>query len=423
MLRHALAAAFLVASGHAADVNNDDLEPLRFNSSGIFQIAVFSDMHFGQYESTTGPEQDRNTVEVLNKVLDYDPPHLVVLNGDLINGDSTYAHNSTHYVDQIVEPMVDRGLTWASTYGNHDHNVNIAGDGILEREQMWPGARTQKMVNETKSGTTNYYLPVYAADCSDTIECSPELLLWFFDSRGGMYYQGSYQENWVDQSVVDWFNETSADLADQHNKVIPSLAFVHIAINATVAFNEKVGVDKNHQPGINEDPPFPQQGYGWCADGTPTYDCPYGEQDVPFMEALVTIPGIMGLFYGHDHGNTWCYRWDSKLDGMTIEGNGLSLCYGQHTGYGGYGDWIRGAREIIVTESKLKDYEIDTYIRLESGEITGSVTLNSTFNDDYYPATENELTYMSDGISRAPSSEFWLTAVGVSWAAIAWLSF
>ncbi|OBS24702.1 hypothetical protein FPOA_05241 [Fusarium poae] len=426
MRRQIITLASLTALVRGSDVDNSKLDPLQFKKDGTFQIAIFSDMHFGQYESTTGPEQDRNSVEVLNKVLDSDTPDLVVLNGDLINGDSTWKHNSTHYIDMIVEPMVNRSLTWASTYGNHDHNYNINGDDILVREQMWPGARTQKMVNETKSGTTNYYLPVYPSDCSDTSDCSPQLILWFFDSRGGNYYQGSWQENWVDQSVVDWFNETSTELTSKHNKTIPSLAFVHVPPNATVALQTELGIRKNYQPGINDDPPVPQQGYGWCADGTPTYDCPYGGQDVPFMEALVTIPGIIGLFYGHDHGNTWCYRWDTKLDGMEIEGNGIHLCYGQHSGYGGYGDWIRGAREIIVTEDMLEKNEVETYIRLESGDAVGKVTLNSTFNDDYYPATPNTMTYMSEeessgAFSLSRSSDSIVMAVGGSLAVVAWL--
>ncbi|KAF5234558.1 hypothetical protein FAUST_7538 [Fusarium austroamericanum] len=409
MRRQIVAIASLVAFACGADVDNSKLDPLQFKKDGTFQIAIFSDMHFGQYESTTGPEQDRNSVEVLNKVLDYDTPDLVVLNGDLINGDSTWKHNSTHYIDMIVEPMVNRSLTWASTYGNHDHNYNINGDDILVREQMWPGARTQKMVNKTRSGTTNYYLPVYPSDCSNSSDCIPQMILWFFDSRGGNYYQGSWQENWVDQSVVDWFNETSTELTSKHNKTIPSLAFVHVPPNATVALQTELGIRKNNQPGINDDPPVPQQGYGWCADGTPTYDCPYGGQDIPFMEALVTIPGIIGLFYGHDHGNTWCYRWDTKLDGMDIEGNGIHLCYGQHSGYGGYGDWIRGAREIVVTEDMLEKNEVETYIRLESGDVVGKVMLNSTYNEDHYPATPNTMTYMSeeaDSVSRMIKAVF-----------------
>ncbi|KAI1016341.1 hypothetical protein LB503_010429 [Fusarium chuoi] len=432
--RHTVGLAFLAALGYATDVNNTDLEPLRFTKNGTFQIAIFSDMHFGQYESSTGPEQDRNSVEVIRKVLDYDRPDLVVLNGDLINGDSTFAHNSTHYVDMIVEPIVNRSLTWASTYGNHDHNYNIAGDDILEREQLFPGARTQKMVNKKLSGTTNYYLPVYPSDCTNTTDCSPNLILWFFDSRGGNYYQGTYQPNWVDQSVVDWFNETSIELNDKYNKTLPSLAFVHVPVNATVALQTELGIRKNYQPGINEDPPVFQQGAGWCENADPNETCDYGGQDVPFMEALVTVPGVIGLFSGHDHGNTWCYRWDKKLEGMTVEGNGIHLCYGQHSGYGGYGDWIRGAREIVVTEDMLEKGDVESYIRLESGDVVGRVTLNSTYNDDYYPSTPNTMTYMSEALSGSSSDEEsaarsilsgseHTAAIGGSLIAIAWLCF
>lgn len=48
--RHTVGLAFLAALGCATDVNNTDLEPLRFTKNGTFQIAIFSDMHFGQCE-------------------------------------------------------------------------------------------------------------------------------------------------------------------------------------------------------------------------------------------------------------------------------------------------------------------------------------------------------------------------------------
>lgn len=332
---------------------------------------------------------------MIGNVLDFDPPELVVLNGDLINGDTTWADNSTHYIDQIVAPIIQRNLTWASTYGNHDHSYYSDGDEILKREQLWSGARTQKMVSTKDAGTTNYYLPVYSSSCTGD-SCSPELILWFFDSRGGYYFQGDPQGNWVDTSVVTWFNETNASLVKKHGAVIPSLAFVHIPINATWAAQTEVGLDPHYQPGINAEAACAQQGAGWCSNNDIYETCDYGAQDVPFMQALVAVPGIMGLFYGHDHGQSWCYKWDSLLPGMTIEGNGLNLCYGQHSGYGGYGDWIRGARQIVVTQDKLKDFAVDTHIRLESGQIVGAVSLNSTFNKNSYPATPNQLTYMDD---------------------------
>lgn len=327
-------------------------------------------------------------------VLDYDPPDLVVLNGDLINGDTTSAHNSTHYIDQIVAPLVERKLTWASTYGNHDHSVSQSGDSILEREQTFSGSRTKKMLDANLAGTTNYYLPVYPAGCTSSgSSCTPELILWFFDSRGGSYFEGDAQPDWVDTSVVTWFNETSASLAKQYSKTLPSLVFLHIPINATWALQVQDGVNADKQPGINDELPVPQQ-EGWCTSDDATPNCDHGSRDTPLMQALVSIPGIMGVFYGHDHGNSWCYKWDTLVEGMTVKGNGINLCYGQHTGYGGYGDWIRGGRQIVVSEAKLKDFVVDTHIRLETGDIVGAVTLNSTYNQDLYPATPQQYTFL-----------------------------
>ncbi|RKL01615.1 hypothetical protein BFJ68_g12264 [Fusarium oxysporum] len=375
------------------NINNSDLDPLRFNADGTFQICVFSDLHFAEDPSSIGPEKDARSAQIMADVLDAELPDLVVLNGDLISGESTYRENSTHYVDQIVAPMVDRNLTWASTYGNHDHNRNIDGKEILDREQSWPGARTDAMVSAPDAGTTNYYLPVYASDCNRN--CTPELILWFFDSRGGFYYQGRAQPNWVDTSVVVWFNRTNADLVEQYSKEIPSLAFVHIPLYASLILQQDAGIDKNHQPGINDEKVI-QQGQGWCAEGDNSGNCNYGDQDLPLMRALLSKSGVIGLFFGHDHANSWCYKWGSKVGDMQVTGNGINLCYGQHTGYGGYGDWIRGGRQIIVTQEGLKYHEVDTHIRLETGDVVGRVTLNSTYNEDFYEATPNQKTYLSD---------------------------
>jgi hypothetical protein len=340
-------------------------------------------------------------LSVISNVLDADHPDLVVLNGDLISGDNLEADNSTDYMDMIVQPLVERNLTWASTYGNHDHQYGLSAERLMQREQTYDGSLTQKMVDAKEAGVSNYYLPVYPPNCTD---CAPELILWFFDSRGGFYYQARdcflnrvHQPNWVHDSVTDWFRDTNKKLVEKHGTEIPSLAFVHIPINATEVLQGTVGVDPNNQPGINEEIPVAMQSKDWCEEGYyDYYKCTYGKKDVNFMQALSDTKGIMGLFYGHDHGNSWCYRWEGLLPGMTVPGNGMSLCYGQHSGYGGYGDWVRGGRQIVVNRDKVKDLVFDTYIRLEDGEAVGAVTLNSTFNDDYYPETPNKMTYLHD---------------------------
>ena len=161
----------------------------------------------------------------MNEILEAESQQLVVLNGDLITGENTYLFNSTDYVDKIVGPLVNRSLTWASTYGNHDSQFNLSREHILAREQTYLNARTRQMVFGPNAGVSNYYLPVYPSSG----DSSPCLILWFFDSRGGNYYQqldssGNPvpQPDWVDQSVVDWFYQTNKQLTFTHRKVTPS---------------------------------------------------------------------------------------------------------------------------------------------------------------------------------------------------------
>lgn len=141
----------------------------------------------------------------MNNVLDDETPQLVVINGDLITGENTFLENSTLYVDEVVAPLVERGLLWASTYGNHDSDFNLSRSGIFEREKRYPNSLTENMVAGIDAGVSNYYLPIYSADKTKE---EPIFLLWFFDSRGGNYFQeldsnGNFvtQPSWVDVSV------------------------------------------------------------------------------------------------------------------------------------------------------------------------------------------------------------------------------
>ena len=99
---------------------------LQLAEDGTFHIAAFSDLHFGENESTFGIPADLNSAALMRQILDQEQPNFVVLNGDLITGENTFAFNSTGYVDQIVAPLVDGGYSWASTYGNHDSKYNLS---------------------------------------------------------------------------------------------------------------------------------------------------------------------------------------------------------------------------------------------------------------------------------------------------------
>ena len=51
--------------------------------SNTFNIVIFSDLHYGEDESTFGPEQDRKSTKVIDKILDFEKPDFVVISKPL----------------------------------------------------------------------------------------------------------------------------------------------------------------------------------------------------------------------------------------------------------------------------------------------------------------------------------------------------
>ncbi|KAK0710515.1 Metallo-dependent phosphatase-like protein [Apiosordaria backusii] len=342
------------------------LPPLKFKKDGTFQLSIFSDLHFGENAwEPWGPRQDIHSLRVINTVLDQEPTtDFVVLNGDLITGENVYLENGTGYVDLIGKELDKRGVEWGSTYGNHDSDYNLSPTRIYEREKRFRGVGRGgwRLAQRGRWGRGGYK----------------------FQEGGEQNKKG--RENWVHPKVVGWFKETRERLRrENRGRGVPGLGFVHIPTTAFLEVQER-GVDGRRQPGIDKDRPVNRQGEGWCADGGNGEGCEYGGQDGEFME-VVMEEGLLGLFVGHDHGDTWCSDYEK-------EGKRMYLCFGQHTGYGGYGDWIRGSRQVAVSIEGLRQREMDTWVRLESGKAVGRVRLNESYGRDEYEAVEDERTHL-----------------------------
>ncbi|KAJ5614291.1 hypothetical protein N7528_007945 [Penicillium herquei] len=369
-----------IIARHSKDAPTPD-RTLRFTKDGTFQISVFEDLHFAEDAS-----KDNKTNGVMKYVLAKENPQLVVINGDLISGEAVKNSNSNNYLDQVVSPLVDEGYVWASTYGNHDSNPNLdPRQDIYDQEKRYKNSLTQSLVDHSDAGITNYYLPVFSHGGSES--ATPALLLWFFDSKGGREPTNRVSKrnsvtrpDWVDQSVVEWFIETNANLSDKYGKTIPSLAFYHIPADAMRVYQDN-GVDSHTSPGINGETVV-QQGAG---------DTDYTGQDKNFMKALLDTSGLMATFSGHDHENDWCFKWDGETVAQNLSGNGINMCYGRHTGYGGYGNAKRGGRQIMLNEETLHE-EVETWIRLEDGTISAHVTLNGTYGHDKYASAARKMT-------------------------------
>ncbi|KAJ5673837.1 hypothetical protein N7462_009276 [Penicillium macrosclerotiorum] len=378
---------------------------LRFTKDGTFQISVFEDLHFAE-----DSRKDVKTQHVMKYVLAKEKPQLVVINGDLVSGEATKASSSSQYLHQVVSPLLDGGYLWASTYGNHDSNPNLdPRQDEYDQEKRYKNSLTQKLISDPMAGVTNYYLPVFSHDGSESD--IPTLLLWFFDSRGGREPinrvpngRSGRRGDWVDQSVVDWFIKTNSDLTSKYGHSIPSLAFYHIPADAMRTYQDN-GVDSRKSPGLNGETVV-QQGSG---------DTPYTGQDIAFMQALLNTSGLMATFSGHDHENDWCFKWDGKTVSQNLAGNGLNMCYGRHTGYGGYGNAMRGGRQILLKQENLVD-DVETWVRLEDGTVSAHVTLNGTYGqDDYSKIHRRAIGSMEGGASRRLShlGSLWYSMVGL----------
>lgn len=156
----------------------------------------------------------------MNTVLDKEHTDLVVLNGDLLSCEYVAPDSYNGLLDQVVSPLVSRNLPFAATFGNHDYSETCNTHDMSAH--MWydvKGTNGKKLSFTTQSvdganrdvGVSNYYIPVYGSGDDSKLE----MLLWFFDSKGGHVYQpGKNVDEPTGDTVHDKVRRLLLDLAD-----------------------------------------------------------------------------------------------------------------------------------------------------------------------------------------------------------------
>lgn len=288
---------------------------LKSNDRGKFRIVQFTDLH---YDDT----HDSDNQRIQSDILDWEQPDLVVFTGDMI----MYSNNTPvdgwmrSKWEKFVEPMVNRGIPWSITLGNHDDDADLGFAEVAALDSSYQLSLTQTgPVNI--HGFTNYYFPIY--DNNGTQEL---VRLWVFDSGDANCLEvKGYSCVYPDQ--VDWYLRVSKGLPN-----IPELAFVHIPLPE---FMDVWNVEPCH--GDLKDG-------GICCSSVNT----------GLYSAFKMVNRVKYVGVGHDHNNDF---WGDY--------NGIVLSYGRKTGYGGYGPKMKnGARVIEVT---FEPFKIVTWIREEDG--------------------------------------------------------
>lgn len=311
------------------------------HGSSLFKIMQLADLHMGE-----DADQDNRSMTTMAALLDKEKPDLVVFSGDQLTGESIASLDIRRkLLYNMTRPLVARGIPWASIFGNHDacdeagcpdsstitlsraaltdsassSTGGLAGastgirDELLSEEQLsnfsYTGA--DGLFRSSLGGRTNYYLKVYNSATDASLD-QPSFLLWFVDTGGG---DGVPQE--VPQDVVDWMVRTSADLTAKYG-MLPGLLYAHIPLQ-----EYKYAYQSNSE-----------QCTGIANDVVSQL------QKGPHLFSKLSQMHIDWVFAGHDHGSDWCCRLESTtLSSKAIGGkrtSHTSLCYGRHTGDGGY---------------------------------------------------------------------------------------
>ncbi|KAJ3815094.1 Metallo-dependent phosphatase [Lentinula aff. lateritia] len=362
-----------------------DKPRITFRPDGTFKLTVFSDMHWGENPwDSWGPEQDANSTRLMEKVLPSEKPDFVVLNGDLITGENAFKDNATLLIDRIVAPLNAAQIPFCSTQGNHDNQKNITHlQEILREQQVAPLTYTRVAPAGVGGveGPGNYWVPVYEKasgidqslnsttyNSIEHLDPSPVLVLWFFDSRGGFSYgdNSTAIPDWVDESVAAWIEGESATMNDAWGPAENrgALAFVHIPPH--LIQNLQARLNSTKEPGLNAD----ILGSGSTQSTTDEDDV---GQDNAFWNSLnANVKNLHAVISGHDHGDEWCIREPTK---------NVIFCFDKHAGYGGYGDtsWGYGVRNLVFSSTEPKG-GVQTWIRLEEGEVRANVTLDEDYS-------------------------------------------
>ena len=370
------------------------LRPLRFGADGHFRIVQMADFHFGEGEGEAwGPTQDKESLVVMESVIAAETaqggrgPDLAVLSGDQLTG-LNIKDNATAYWDKITGQLGKHGLPHTAILGNHDAEPWAASGGS---NQSAPGARTnrtQLMMHDMRDplsysqlgpeglrpAASVYVVDVYPPEGPEEASATapslpspsrPALQLVHLDSGGG----GMVEEVFPQQ--IAWFNATMAARRKAHGgsssssssssglPPVPALVFVHIPLHE---FSDAWAAGGEGGKGGSTC-------FGRESDGiSPTV------VNNGLFEALEAAPEVMAVFVGHDHCNDFCCSWggsDSRSGTTTTtttrsntrsnntrsdttttttdtsffstRRHPIDLCFGRHSGGGGYGCSGRGA--------------------------------------------------------------------------------
>lgn len=355
-------------------------DKLVFSENGHFRIMQIAD---AQEICMTNPD----TVNLIDMALEYAQPDLVVFTGDQLKGygvsmvSGNVCAKTKMTIENVLEPLIKRNINFLFTFGNHDISKKSPADFQF---------RTYKDTGLCLNGTnlSGGYSPFSYATVYSHNGKEPLFNVYMFDT--GKYDGVSTQQQ-----------DEYRKIRDSYNTPLPSLAFCHIPpieIYKTAVISDRR--DSRSFKGAGE---FNKNYYRLC-DSLYKKDMFMGENfasikyDDGFLSALKEKGDVLGLYFGHDHNNSFVVKYD-----------GIDLGYTQGCGFNTYGPGMkRGVRIFDIDEENPRSYSTYT--------LTAEQLLSSKLKR---PVTEYVYTHSPSSVSTAVPFVLKRTAVCAAAAVIA----
>ncbi len=305
---------------------------LKFDASGKFKILFLADVQ------DVYPFKDAE-VAFINEVLDNTKPDIVVFGGDNIVCSDLRAY------DQLLNPLVKRGIPFTFVFGNHDDECSdLNPEQMLAEYQKYPGCLAYD-ADPALHGCATHNLTVKSSNGAKT-----SFNLWLFDSGAyADYAKGESGYDCVRKDQIDWYKAKSAELqAANGGNPVPSLAFQHIIVEEVyqVLYFKMPNLGKatkNFCDGTSYGPVANLIKLDGILQESP---CPSLDNEGEW-NAFIERGDVLGCVTGHDHVNSFVERF---------KGVDIIQCPGAT--YNSYGNTdVRGGTLFTIEESNPSVYK------------------------------------------------------------------
>lgn len=306
---------------------------LKFNN-GNFRILQLTDM-----QDTHRTSQD--TINLTREIIAVTKPDLIVLTGDQVKGYGAYFKygdeqtNAAMTISNLMQPIAESGIPFTAVFGNHD------AFGAADKDFQWQCYGLYE--NFIGKNYDFDALPIYDE------EGSAKFCVYLFDT--GEKKSGIYPP--VKKELIEKYRDARDTFERETGAVLPALAFQHIP---PTEIYECLEICKRIRKGALQGAgKFSQNYYA-----LPTYaqtersfmgeNAAAPEEKSGQLEAFAEKGDVLGLYFGHDHNNSFTVKWDN-----------LDLGYTQGLGFNIYGPGKRrGGRVFEIEENEPNRYKTYT---------------------------------------------------------------